>query len=215
MIVSTTSTSGHPLFRGGRDALSGFNVAAWDVRAIAEAAIVIGLAAALGQLRLFTMPQGGSVSLEMLPLLFLAARRGAGPAVIAGALYGMVQLVLPGAFIYHPAQAALDYPLAFAAVGVAGLVRPSSWWHLSVAVALGMGGRLVFHFLSGLIFFASYAPEWEAPWLYALTYNLLYLGPEAVITAVLLWPLLRAYQAAFPTEPGEVGRPGGGRRERR
>jgi len=211
MIVSSTSTQEHSWFRRGRDVLSGFNLAAWDVRVIAEAAIAIGLAAALGQLRLFTMPQGGSVSLEMLPLLFLAARRGLGPAVIAGGLYGMVQLILPGAFIYHPAQAALDYPLAFAAVGVAGLVRPSSWWRLSVAVALGMGGRLAFHFLSGLIFFASYAPEWEAPWLYALTYNLLYLAPEAVITALLLWPLLKAYEAAFPAGSGDGRLQGQGR----
>ena len=63
---------------------------------------------------------------------------------------------------------------------------------------MACAARFVFHFLSGLIFFAEYAPGWEAPWLYSITYNVLYLLPEAVLTAVLLWPLLKAYDAAFP-----------------
>ena len=163
--------------------------------------MAIALAAVLGLLKVYTMPQGGSVSLEMLPLIFLAVRRGVGPALAAGGLYGLVQLVLPGAFIYHPAQAALDYPLAYTAVAAAGLISVRGWRTLAVAVTVAATGRFVFHFLSGLIFFASYAPQWEAPWLYSITYNLLYLVPEAVITVVVLWPLLNAYDAAFPPRP--------------
>jgi thiamine transporter len=175
------------------------NPARWGVPALAEVAVCIALSAALGLVKVFTMPQGGSVSLEMLPILFLAVRRGFGPALIGGFLYGLLQLVLPGAFIYHPAQAALDYPLAYAALAAAALVPVRGWWSLAAAVAAGCGARLVFHFLSGWMFFATYAPSWEAPWLYSITYNLLYLVPEALITAFVLWPLLRAYDAAFPT----------------
>jgi thiamine transporter len=191
----------------------------WGVAAIAEMGVAVALAAVLGLVRVWTMPQGGSVSLEMLPILFVAIRRGFGPGVATGAVYGLLQLVLPGAFVYHPLQALLDYPLAFAAVGLAGLVpvrtdiandveeHHRSWFDgaaraivaLVPAVLLGTGARFFFHFLSGLIYFASYAPSWEAPWLYAITYNLLYLVPEAVITAIVLWPLLRAYDAAFGT----------------
>jgi thiamine transporter len=187
--------------------VASFNPGTWDVHAIAETAIAIGLAAALGQLRLFTMPQGGSVTLEMLPLLFLALRRGVGPAVVAGGLYGFVQLILPGAFLVHPAQVALDYPLAFAAVGLAGLIRATTLLRIVVAVGLGCAARFVFHFLSGIVFFASYAPETWSPWVYSITYNLLYLVPQAVISAVLLWPLLRAYDAAYPPRPGTPGGP--------
>jgi thiamine transporter len=174
------------------------NPAHWSVPALTEVALAVALAAALGLLKPFTMPQGGSVSLEMLPLLFLAVRRGVGPALVAGGMYGFLQLVLPGAFIFHPAQVALDYPLAFMAIAAAGLVRVTSWRTLAAAVAAGSAARFVFHFLSGLIFFGSYAPHWEAPWLYSITYNLLYLAPEATITVVVLWPLLKAYDAAFP-----------------
>jgi thiamine transporter len=174
----------------------------WGVPAYAELGVAIALAAVLGQVRLFTMPQGGSVSLEMLPIVFVAVRRGVVPALAAGVVYGLLQLVLPGAFVYHPLQALLDYPLAFGALAVAGFVRVTGWRSLAAAVALAGAARLVFHFLSGLIFFAEYAPGWEAPWLYSLTYNLLYLVPEAALTGVLLWPLLKAYDAAFPTERG-------------
>ena len=174
------------------------NPAYWGVQTMAEIGIAIALAAVLGQLRLFVMPQGGSVSLELLPIIFVAVRRGVVPGLTAGLLYGLVQLLLPGAFVYHPLQAALDYPLAFAALALAGLVVVRGWRGLGLAVALAVAGSLAFHFLSGLIFFAEYAPAWESPWLYAITYNLLYLVPEGVLTVLLLWPLLKAYDAAFP-----------------
>jgi thiamine transporter len=170
----------------------------WGVQALAEIGVAIALAVVLGQVRLFAMPQGGSVSLELLPIIFVAVRRGVVPAATAGLLYGLLQLGLPGAFVFHPAQAALDYPLAFMSLAVAGFVEVRGWRTLALAVVLALLARFTCHFLSGLIFFAAYAPEWEASWLYAATYNLLYLVPEGVLTTLLLWPLLKAYDAAFP-----------------
>jgi thiamine transporter len=186
------------------------NPAHWSVAALTEVALAVALAAALGLLKLFALPQGGSVSLEMLPLLFLAVRRGLGPALVAGGLYGFLQLILPGAGIYYPAQVALDYPLAFMAVAAAALVPVRSWKTLGLAVAAGSMARFIFHFLSGLLFFGQYAPaSWQGRWwgsvTYSILYNLSYIVPEAIITVVVLWPLLKAYDAAFPTG----GRAGG------
>ncbi|HUK76272.1 MAG TPA: energy-coupled thiamine transporter ThiT [Thermoleophilia bacterium] len=192
------------------------NPAHWSTAAIAEMAIAVALAAALGLVKLFVMPQGGSVSLEMLPILFIAVRRGLVPAVTVGVVYGFVQLLLPGAFLVQPVQVLLDYPLAFGALGLAALVPvPVSpvrlnWREirpaparvvpflalLSGAVVLGVSARFVCHFLSGIIFFGSYAPAGQAVWIYSLTYNLLYLAPEAVLTVVLLALLTVAYDEA-------------------
>ena len=191
------------------------NPAHWGVRAIAEIGVAVALAAVLSWLAQafpLRMPQGGSFGLEMLPILFIALRRGVVPGVVAGGLFGLLQLtgVAGTPYIYHPLQAVLDYPLAFAALGLAGLVPvgelsgAAGVARLTGAVALGAGARLIFHFLSGLIFFAEYAPKWEAPWLYSITYNLLYLLPSAIVTALVLWPLLRAYDAAFPDSRGPV-----------
>ncbi|MEZ5125538.1 MAG: energy-coupled thiamine transporter ThiT [Thermoleophilia bacterium] len=205
-MLGTTRTSVANLEAGSsaRTARLNLNPAHWGVHTLAEIGIAIALAAVLGQIRLFTMPQGGSVSLELLPIVFVAVRRGIVPAITAGLLYGILQLFLPGAFVYHPLQAALDYPLAFMALSLAGVVSVRNVPALVGAVSLAVLGRLVFHFLSGLIFFAEYAPQWEAPWLYALTYNLLYLIPEAAITVLLMWPLLKAYDAAFGHGAGET-----------
>ncbi len=63
------------------------------------------------------------MSLELLPLVFVAVRRGVVPGLTAGLFYGVLQLGLPGAYVLHPAQALLDYPLAFMAVALAGFVR--------------------------------------------------------------------------------------------
>jgi thiamine transporter len=195
--MSAHPTPPPPLPRSDRPRVNA-RPGAWGVQAYAEIGVAIALAAVLGQVRLFAMPQGGSVSLELLPVIFIAVRRGVVPGLVTGVVYGFLQLALPGAFVFHPLQALLDYPLAFGALAVGGFVAATGWRSLAVAVALACAARLVFHFLSGLIFFAEYAPGWEAPWLYSLTYNVLYLLPEAVLTAVLLWPLLKAYDAAFP-----------------
>ena len=195
--MSAHPTPSPPLPRSDRPRLNA-RPGAWGVQAYAEIGVAIALAAVLGQVRLFAMPQGGSVSLELLPVIFIAVRRGVVPGLVTGVVYGFLQLALPGAFVFHPLQALLDYPLAFGALAVGGFVAVTGWRSLAVAVAFACAARFVFHFLSGLIFFAEYAPGWEAPWLYSLTYNVLYLLPEAVLTAVLLWPLLKAYDAAFP-----------------
>jgi len=198
------------------------NPAHWSTAAISEMAIAVALAAALGLVKLFVMPQGGSVSLEMLPILFIAVRRGLVPALTVGVVYGCLQLLLPGAFLVQPVQVLLDYPLAFGALGLAGLAPvPALPVHLSWAevrraparvvpfsaaltgaVALGVSARLVCHFLSGIIFFSSYAPAGQAAWVYSLTYNLLYLAPEALITVVLLAFLVVAYDEAGAARGG-------------
>ena len=183
------------------------NPAHWGVQALAEIGVAIALAAVLGQVRLFVMPQGGSVSLELLPIIFIAVRRGVVPGGDGRpAVRPAAARAARAPSSIHPAQAALDYPLAFMSLAVAGFVDVRGWRTLALAVVLALAARFAFHFLSGLIFFASYAPEWEAPWLYAATYNLLYLVPEGVLTTLLLWPLLKAYDAAFPGVAARRGR---------
>lgn len=192
-------------------ALPGQWMSAWGAVGMVEIAVAVSLAAGLGMVRLFVMPQGGSVSLEMIPILFIAVRRGVVPAVVAGGLYGCVQFVLPGFYYVHPVQLVLDYPLAFAAIGLAGLV-PVPWFDsdteqprwtstytglLVAAVALAVLGRFACHFVSGIVFFGSYAPQGQPVWLYSLVYNASYLLPELTITSVALWAVVPACDRAL------------------
>ena len=169
----------------------------YQLRILAESAIMIALATVLNSIKLFTMPEGGTVTLgAMVPILFLALRRGVKVGMAAGAVFGIIDVYFEP-FIYNPIQFLLDYPFAYGALGLAGLfsgrvnsprnrggLTPVS---LSVAaVALGIFARFVCHFFSGLIFFASYAPAGESPALYSAIYNASYLVPEFFISAFVI-----------------------------
>ena len=89
---------------------------------LVEGALAIALSVVFSALRLWSMPQGGSITLEMLPLFLFALRRGGRYGCAAGAVSGLMQL-LTGGYMVHIAQAALDYPLAFGVLGVAEIGR--------------------------------------------------------------------------------------------
>ena len=145
-------------------------------------ALMLALTIVLHQLRIFHMPQGGSVTLgAMVPLLFLTYRYGAGIGCLAGFLYGMVNL-MQDAFILHPVQVLFDYPLPYMALAVAATV-PGRYY---TGAALAFTARFLCHYISGIVFFGSYAPPEMSPYLYSLVFNATYLVPEAVICLLLL-----------------------------
>jgi thiamine transporter len=167
-------------------------------RVLAEAAVMVALSAALFNVKLFVFPEGGEVTLgSMTPIILLSLRRGAKVGAGAGVVLGMIVLYFEP-FIYNvPWQVLLDYPLAYGALGLSGLVKGGGGSAkkvspaLLLAPALGIGGRFLCHFASGVIFFASYAPVGESPYVYSAIYNALYLVPELVITEVALVLLLQ------------------------
>lgn len=163
---------------------------------LTEVGLSVALAVVLSFLKLWEMPQGGSISLAMLPLFVLALRRGLWPGVVAGALYGVVDAIIEP-YVVHWAQFVLDYPLAFAAVGLAGLFaaallratrdgRTGRAAALVVgAVALGACGRYAAHVLSGVVYFASYA-KGQPVLAYSLAYNSFVLVSAAACAAAAL-----------------------------
>ena len=93
----------------------------WTAKSLAYAALSIALAFVLSYVKLFRMPNSGSVTLaSMLPLMLFSAAYGVGPGLLAGAAYGLLQYVQGGYFV-HPIQFLLDYPIAFALIGLAGV----------------------------------------------------------------------------------------------
>lgn len=148
---------------------------------VTEVGVAVALAAVLSLIRVFRMPQGGSISLEMVPIFYVALRRGGGTGVLAGLVLGMVKLVLEP-YVVHPLQFLMDYPLAFAALGLAGFFPGAPL----VGVLVGGAARFLLHVLSGVVFFASYAPEGSNVWVYSLTYNATYMVPEVVIAMLVM-----------------------------
>ena len=158
----------------------------WSTRMLANAALCIALSFVLSYIRLYKLPQGGSITLaSMLPLFLFAYAYGVGPGMLVGAAYGILQFIQDAYFV-HPSELLLDYPLAFAMLGLAGLAsRFSDKWGLIPGIVLGTFGRFVCAFLSGVIFFGMYAPEGQSVLVYSAVYNGFYLIPEAIICIVL------------------------------
>jgi thiamine transporter len=148
---------------------------------LTEIGVAVALSMILSMIRVYRMPQGGSVSLEMLPIFYVALRSGGGVGILAGLAFGLVKLLL-GPYIVHPLQLILDYPLAFAFLGLAGFFRR----YQVIGIILGGLGRFLMHVVSGAVFFATYAPEGTNVWLYSATYNASYIVPELIISIIVM-----------------------------
>lgn len=184
-------------------------MARFDTRTLIEGALTIALAAALNSILAWQMPQGGRISLVMVPLVVYGLRRGWAPGLVAGALFGLVDLLIEPAGIVVPIQVVLDFPLAFGAAGfVAGLfcapwraaARSGSAarmaWVAAVATVAASAARFAAHWLSGVVFFGSFAPAGQPVWLYSLLYNATYMLPTAILSAAAVAVLMPALERA-------------------
>lgn len=163
-----------------------------STRELVFCAMMLACSVVLQQLRIFHMPQGGSVTLgAMVPMLLVAYRYGAPTGALVGFVYGLLNLI-QDPFILHPVQILFDYPLPFMAMGLAGTIKN----HFGGAV-FAFVGRFLCHFISGVVFFASYAPEGMSPAYYSFIFNATYLVPELLISCVIIrmLPVQRIFNA--------------------
>lgn len=160
----------------------------FTTKKIVYGGICIALSFILSYIRLYKMPQGGSITLaSMFPIILYSMVFGPIAGIVAGIAYGILQLI-QDAWVLNWAQLLFDYPLAFGFLGVAGMA-PTFIKNIQVrtiiAVCIAVVGRGAMHFLSGIIFFASSAPEGMSPVAYSLGYNASYIIPELIITLIL------------------------------
>ncbi len=157
------------------------------VKILAETAAMVALAGALYAVKVFTLPQGGSITLaSMVPVFLLALRRGPRVGILGGVAFGLVALA-EDQFIYYPAQVILDYPLAFGLLGLAGFFQKLP----ILGVVVGVTARFCSHFVSGILFFASFAPPGMSPYVYSALYNGSFLIPEMIISAIIIFVLIK------------------------
>lgn len=249
------------------------------LRMLTEGALSIALSLLLWYLKIGAMPQGGSISLQMLPLFVFSLRWGTLPGILVGVTYGILHS-LQDMYVVHWLQYILDYPIAFGLIGLSGLIKnlkiskvvsfvvaflfligtilfvlnisselPQAqktleelktklqtanneektkieeeikdlefkikWYPISrtvliiagilgsilliygslirkvqepieLGVFIGGLGRLISHFLSGIVFFSQYAPPGTPAWLYSLSYNLFVVVPSTFVCLPLI-----------------------------
>lgn len=149
-------------------------------------AIAIAIAVVLSQIKIVKFPQGGSITLaSMLFIVVIGYWFGVTQGVICGIAYGLLQLIVDG-WVVHPIQLIIDYPLAFGALGLAGIFRKSESGLLK-GLVFGAFARFICHFISGVVFFSQYAADYNMdPVPYSLGYNIAYIGAEVFVTGLVL-----------------------------
>lgn len=170
-------------------------------RMLCEGAIMVALALVLNQLKIFRLPNGGSITLEMLPIFFYAVRWGVGPGLLAGFAFGLLQMFIDGAVAWGWQSLLLDYLVAFTPLGLAGLFKGQRWG-IFAGTVLGSVVRFIVHFISGITIYAIVAPTelfnmtFTSPWMYSLAYNGSYMAIDMALCLVvfgLLYKPLKRY----------------------
>lgn len=158
----------------------------FDTKSISYAAIYIAMSFALSYLRIVKMPQGGSITIaSLLPLMLYSYMFGTKKGIFAGMIYGVLQ-AFQDPYILHPAQFVLDYPAAFACIGLAGIFANLKKLERLPQIQFLLGGiiagagRFIMHFISGVFAFGEYAGDQPA-WLYSLGYQAGYVLPDIAI----------------------------------
>lgn len=174
----------------------------YDAKRIAFAGLTVGLSFALSYLKVSPVTNGGSVTLaSMVPLLIYAYFYGVIDGLLVGSIFGLLNFI-SGPWILTPMTFFLDYPLAYASIGLMGLAKklgknPSA--QVVFGVLLVYAARFLFHFLSGVIYFLENSiwvedfPGWALanPFVYSFIYQCLYLPLDAVISLAVLLVLTK------------------------
>ena len=168
------------------------------VRALVEGAIFVAIALVLGQLKPYELPQGGSISLEMLPMFIFITRWGFRNGLIGCFAFGILQMFLEGAISWGWVSMILDFILAFGVMGLGGLFK-GKIYPASIVAAVA---RFIVHFISGITVYRIAVPTqlfnatFTDPWMYSLAYNGSYMALDLalcliVVTALMASPLKR------------------------
>ena len=180
------------------------------IRALCEGAILLALAIVLNMLSksLFAnLPQGGSISLAMFPLLLIAHRWGWGSGLLAGFCYGLLDMLLDGGYAWGWQSILLDYLVAYTALAVGGFFKGKAWG-IFPCVAIGSLGRFAVHYFSGVTLYKIIEPTgiegleglgvFTNPHVYSIVYNGVYMLPNmliAMVIAALLYVPMKKYFA--------------------
>ena len=147
-----------------------------SVRALCEGAIMVALAQILAYLKLYELPQGGSITLAMVPIFFFAVRWGWKKGLGCAFVFGLLQLLLDGGFAIGWQSMLGDYLIAFGVLGLAGIFTGKPY-----SIFAGTVGATIW---------AEYMPDeffgmtMTSPWIYSALYNGSYMLPDMIVSLV-------------------------------
>jgi len=134
-------------------------------KSIVYAAVCIATSFSLSYIRFFELPLGGSITFaSLVPLMIYSYMFGMRKGVLAGAIYGLLQFI-QAPWIIHPVQFLLDYPIAFAAIGLTAIFKETGILKNKAVLQFAFGSiiavliRYFSHVVSGIFIWGSGDPE--------------------------------------------------------
>ena len=167
---------------------------------LCEGAMSVALAFALGYVNIPTGGFGGSISLCMLPLALYALRRGWTWGMGAGLVFGVLKAIIGGGIAYGWQSLLLDYALAYALTGLAGLTPKKP----VLGTVIGALGALLSFVLSGVFVWGEYMPDvflgmaMKNVWIYSFIYNFIYTAFNWLIAAIVIYFLSKKTKLLQP-----------------
>ena len=140
-------------------------------RTLVECALMIALGTVLANIKIFEMPNGGSITLlSMLPFILISFRHGVKWGLFTGFVNSLLQMLL-GFYALLGLACVIAKPFKNRLAGVA------------VGTAAVCGIRFLCSFLSGVLIWGNLSDGLPA-WTYSLTYNGSYMLPETILTTI-------------------------------
>ena len=148
-----------------------------------------------------------SLSFKMVPIFLLSFRWGLKAGAMGGLIWGLLQVVTGQA-----AGGWLEYFVAFSLIGISGVVKPTldkaikqgnrvkSLMVITEGILLGSFARYLIHFIAGVIFWGSYAPKGQSPYLYSFIVNSSSFLGETLASLIVFFALQRFLGRLLNTE---------------
>ena len=172
------------------------------VRMLCEGALLVAAAQILSYVKFLELPNGGSLTPAMFPIILFAVRWGTAPGLMAGFVFGLLQLIFDGAYAWGWQSMLLDYlaalypPWDWPACSRAGpgASLPARWWAApGGSWSTTSAGVTIYKILVPTAFM-----NWTftSPSFYSIVYNGSYMLPNTVIAlaiAALLYKPMKRY----------------------
>ena len=174
-----------------------------STKEITEIAIFSAIAFALdvfqGGISRGIFPNGGSIGIAMLPILFLCFKRGFKAGMLSAIALTFLQMLggvyaIASEWYLVILQILLDYVLAYPVVAFAGVFYKKFHnssnkikWLITGTVFGGLL-KLLCHYLAGVIFWGSSCPDgfFGGPAIFSLVYNGGFMVPNIIINGIIL-----------------------------
>ncbi|WP_283673340.1 energy-coupled thiamine transporter ThiT [Butyricicoccus sp. Marseille-Q5471] len=177
------------------------------VHILVECALMIAIGTVLMMVKIYELPNGGSVTLvSMLPFVLVSFRHGPKWGMITGLACALLQMMTgwyappAGTVLAYFGMIMLDYIVAFTMLGTA-CVFAKPFKNRMAGVVVGTAVvcliRFLCSFLSGFLIWGSIVTDGMGAVIYSLGYNASYMVPETILTTLTAAVLFKVAPALF------------------